>query len=75
MSFASPAPQAPAAPPPPPPPPNPPLLANGSIQQTGAAQRAAAAQAFGGLGFSGTEKTGGQGAAAPSTAGKELLGQ
>jgi hypothetical protein len=70
-------PDAPAAPPPPPPLPpaaNPATMANGQTQAAGAQARARAAAASGG-GMSGTEKTGGQGVAAPSIAKAQLLGQ
>jgi hypothetical protein len=70
-------PDAPAAPPPPPPLPpaaNPATVASGQPQAAGAKARASAAAAEG-QGFSNTEKTGGQGIAAPSVAKAQLLGQ
>ena len=62
------------APPPSPPPPNPPLIADPSTQASAnAAQLAAAAAA--GQGFNNTIQSSPQGAPAPSTAQKQLLGQ
>lgn len=62
----------PSPPPPPPPPPAPPTLAQPSIQEMGAAERARLEGAEG-AGFGGTDVTGGQGAASPPTT-KALLG-
>jgi hypothetical protein len=62
----------PSAPPPPPPPPAPPQLGQPSIAEQGAAERQALANAQG-AGSNGTDVTGGQGAAAPTTT-KTLLG-
>lgn len=72
MSFL--APKAPTPPPPPPPPANPPQMADASVRNA-AAQTGARAVAAEGAGFAGTLLTGGQGAAAPPTATKSLLGQ
>lgn len=69
MSFLMPKPEAPV---PPPPPPAPPAAASPSISQQGAAERTSLASAAG-EGFTGTDVTGGQGAAAPATT-KSLLG-
>ena len=63
---------APSAPAPPPPPPAPPTLANSSIQAAGAKEKQNLASAEG-QGFTGTDVTGGAGAAAPATT-KSLLG-
>lgn len=52
--------QTPQAPAPPPPPPNPPQLAQASIAEQGAAERASLSSAAGG-GFNGQDMTGGQG--------------
>lgn len=60
------------APAPPPPPPAPASLAQPSIQEARANQRASLASASG-EGFEGTDETGGQGAQNPSTT-KVLLG-
>jgi hypothetical protein len=49
-------------------------MADASVQDAGAAQRAAAAGAAG-AGFSNTINTSSQGAATPSTTQKQLLGQ
>lgn len=58
---------------PPPPPPNPPTAASSAVQASAAAAaRNAAAQA--GRGKSGTLLTGSDGAPAPATAKKQLLG-
>ena len=62
----------PSAPPPPPPPPAPPTMATPSIAQSGAAERARL-QSEGGMGFAGTDVTGGAGLKAPTTT-KSLLG-
>lgn len=56
----------PKAPAPPPPPPAAPTLANPSIAEQGAAERQRLASAEG-QGYSGTDVTGGQGAANPQT--------
>jgi hypothetical protein len=68
----------PSAPPPPPPPPAAPQLAQPSIAEQGAMERQRLASAEG-QGFSGTDVTGGKGAAAPATtanptASRTLLG-
>jgi hypothetical protein len=64
----------PKAPPPAPPPPAAPQIAQPSIAEAGAAERQKLASAEG-AGFSGTDVTGGKGAAAPqTTATKSLLG-
>lgn len=66
----------PSPPPPPPPPPAAPMLANPSIAQGASQERSRLASAAG-EGFTGTDVTGGQGAAAPQTtagAPKNLLG-
>ena len=69
MSFLFGSPQ---APPPPPPPPAAPRIANPSIAEQGTSERQALAGAEG-AGTNGTDVTGGQGAANPSTT-KSLLG-
>jgi hypothetical protein len=69
MSMLFGGPSVPAAPPPPP---NPSSVASPSIMEQGAAERASLAGAEG-AGSGGTDVTGGQGAAAPSTT-KSLLG-
>ena len=74
MGFLMPKVSVPAPPPPPPPPPAPPTQADPSVVLAGSAQRAAAAAASG-LGGDGTILTGGQGTAAPQTAGKSLTGE
>ena len=74
MGFLMPKVSVPAPPPPPPPPPAPPTQADASVVASGAAQRAAAAAASG-LGADQTILTGGQGTAAPATAGKALTGE
>jgi hypothetical protein len=58
----------------PPPPPAPPMAASASVQDSASAARAAAAAASG-QGFGNTIGTSPQGAAAPMTAQKTLLGQ
>lgn len=60
---------------PPPPPPSAPNLAQPSIAEQGAAERQSLASAAG-QGFEGTDKTGGQGAANPTTTAptKSILG-
>lgn len=68
----------PKAPPPPPPPPAAPMLSQPSIAEQGAVERQRLGAAEG-AGFSGTDVTGGSGAANPSTtanptASKSLLG-
>ena len=66
----------PKAPPPPPPPPNAPSMASPSIAEQGAAERQTLASAAG-AGFTGTDVTGGRGAANPQTTAtpvKSLLG-
>ena len=73
MSFSAPSMGAP--PPPPPPPPNPPLLAGAGSQASIAAQRAATAAAAGQFGFDNTNKSGPQGAPAPTTTKKNLGGE
>jgi hypothetical protein len=70
MSFGG----TPSAPAPPPPPPNPATFASSSVQDAGAAARQAAAAAAGGMGFAGTLQSSPQGAPAPNTALKQLLG-
>jgi hypothetical protein len=69
-------PNAPAAPAAPPPPPPPPILADASVQATGAAERAAAAAAGGKYGYGGTVQTSPEGDTTPgkTTEGKDLLG-
>jgi hypothetical protein len=57
-----------------PPPPNPPVLASQQVLASGQAETAAAAAAAG-KGFAGTLQTGGEGASAPATAQKALLGE
>jgi hypothetical protein len=49
-------------------------MADSSVQAAGNAARAAAAAASGGMGFSNTVKTSSQGAEAPATDKKALLG-
>jgi hypothetical protein len=70
MSFGG----SPAVPAVPPPPPAPATMASSTVQDAGAAARQAAAAAAGGMGFAGTLQSGPQGAAAPNTALKQLLG-
>lgn len=65
MSFMMP--KTPNLPAMPPPPPRPPTLADPSIAQSEAAQRAAAAAAAGGMGLDSTVKTSPEGAGATST--------
>lgn len=76
MSFFTPGPGTP--PPPPPPPPAAPMLAGPSLASQGASNRASLASGAG-MGFSGTDVTGGQGVKPPDTTGavgqkKSLLG-
>jgi hypothetical protein len=71
MSFL--APNIGAPPPPPPPPPNPPILA-GTALSGNQAQTAAAAAAGGGFDATIANAGGAQGASAPATAKKALLG-
>jgi hypothetical protein len=71
-SMFSPPPAATPPPPPPPPPPaNPPTMANAQVQQAGAANKAKNAA---GMGFNGTDITGGNVGGEPNTGKAQLLG-